>query len=337
MQYLCGKVLMMRKILGIGNALIDVLVTLDDDSLLEQLKLPKGSMQLIDEGKLKEINRLFEKMNRHLATGGSAGNTILALASLEIESGFIGKVGDDKFGNFYRDNLHKNRIEDKLLTTLVPSGVASTFISPDGERTFGTFLGAASLLKREDLTPEMFSGYHYLYIEGYLVQDREMITRAAELARAAGSKVCLDMASYNVVEENRDFFRSFIHDYVDIAFANEVEAASLTGQSPWEALREIASLCDIAVIKIGSGGSLVRSEDKEYHVPSQQVEHVIDTTGAGDFYAAGFLYGLTKGCPLYTCAEIGSLLAKQVIQVIGTTLPQATWDEIKLDIKSIIR
>lgn len=190
----------MDKIIGLGNALVDVLATLEDDTLLEEMGLPKGSMQLIDDAKLQQINTRFSQMKTHQATGGSAGNAILGLACLGAGTGFIGKIGNDHFGDFFRNNLQKNDIEDKLLISeQLPSGVASTFISPDGERTFGTYLGAAASLRAEELTLDMFKGYAYLFIEGYLVQDHEMILHAIELAKEAGLQICLDMASYNIV------------------------------------------------------------------------------------------------------------------------------------------
>ena len=203
MQYLCKKNIEMDKIIGLGNALVDVLATLKDDTLLDEMGLPKGSMQLIDDIKLQQINEKFANMKTHLATGGSAGNTILGLSCLGAATGFIGKVGNDDYGKFFRENLQKNNIEDKILLSDLPSGVASTFISPGGERTFGTYLGAASTLRAEDLSLDMFKGYAYLYIEGYLVQDHDMILRAIKLAKEAGLQICLDMASYNIVENDK--------------------------------------------------------------------------------------------------------------------------------------
>ena len=203
MQYLCKKNIKMDKIIGLGNALVDVLATLKDDTILDEMGLPKGSMQLIDDAKLQQINEKFSNMKTLLATGGSAGNTILGLSCLGAATGFIGKVGNDNYGNFFRENLQKNNIEDNLLLSDLPSGVASTFISSDGERTFGTYLGAASTLRAEDLSLDMFKGYAYLYIEGYLVQDHDMILRAIKLAKEAGLQICLDMASYNIVEGDK--------------------------------------------------------------------------------------------------------------------------------------
>ncbi len=326
----------MDKIIGLGNALVDVLATLTDDSILEQMDLPKGSMQLIDSDKLQQINQVFSHMKTYLATGGSAGNTILGLACLGAGTGFIGKVGEDSYGEFYRNNLVRNGIEQKLLVCDLPSGVASTFISPDGQRTFGTFLGAASTLKAEELSLDMFRGYAYLYVEGYLVQDHQMILRAIELAKEAGLQVCMDLASYNIVEEDLDFFSMLIYKYVDVVFANEEEAKAFTGKEPEEALDRIACMCSIAVVKVGSGGSYIKKGTETVKVSAIPVPQVLDTTGAGDYFAAGFLYGLTSGYSLDKCAKIGSILAGNVIQVIGTTIPQAQWDEIKLNINEVL-
>ncbi|NCC09366.1 MAG: adenosine kinase [Bacteroidia bacterium] len=327
----------MDKIIGLGNALVDVLATLKDDTLLSEMKLPKGSMQLIDEANLQQINSEFSELNTHLATGGSAGNAILGLACLGAKTGFIGKVGKDFYGDFFRSNLQKNGIEDSLLVSeTLPSGVASTFITPDGERTFGTYLGAASTLKADDLALEMFKGYTYLFIEGYLVQDHEMILRAIELAKEAGLQVCLDLASYNIVAGDLEFFTLLINKYVDIVFANEEEAKAFTGGTPEEALEIIGKKCSVAIVKVGSEGSLIRKGTETIKVKAVLVENVIDTTGAGDYFAAGFLYGLTSGYSLEKCAKIGSLLSSQVIQVVGTTMGQERWDEIKLNINRIL-
>lgn len=218
----------MDKIIGMGNALVDVLATLQDDSLLDEMNLPKGSMQLIDEDKFLKIRDKFAEMKTHKATGGSAGNTMLALANLGLQPGFIGKVGNDDFGQYFKKNGVKRGIDMKLMLGNLPTGVASTFISPDGERTFGTYLGAAATMTAENLTLDMFRGYAYLYIEGYLVQDHELILRAMQLGKEAGAQICLDMASYNIVAEDLDFFTSLVNKYVDIVFANEDEARAYT-------------------------------------------------------------------------------------------------------------
>lgn len=327
----------MDKIIGMGNALVDVLVRIDDDSLLEKLHLPKGSMQLIQEDTLSEIRKYTSGMKIHRFTGGSAGNTVCALAALGANPGFIGKVGQDETGAFFGDTLRQRGVNALLTTCDLPSGIASTFISTDGERTFGTYLGAAATLRAEDLSRKMFAGYNYLYIEGYLLQDHDLMLRAVQLAKEEGLQVCLDMASYNVVEAERDFFDQLIVKYVDIVFANESEALAYTGKAPHEALEEIASKCSIAVVKTGKEGSLVKKGTEVIQLLSCPVDNVLDTTGAGDFYAAGFMYGLTCGYSLEKCVQISTILATAVIQEVGTTLPAKKWDEIKLNIESLLQ
>lgn len=327
----------MDKIIGMGNALVDVLVRIDDDSLLEKLHLPKGSMQLIQEDILSEIRKYTSGMKIHRSTGGSAGNTVCALAALGANPGFIGKVGQDETGAFFGDTLRQRGVNALLATCDLPSGIASTFISTDGERTFGTYLGAAATLRAEDLSRKMFAGYNYLYIEGYLLQDHDLMLRAVQLAKEEGLQVCLDMASYNVVEAERDFFDQLIVKYVDIVFANESEALAYTGKAPHEALEEIASKCSIAVVKTGKEGSLVKKGTEVIQLLSCPVDNVLDTTGAGDFYAAGFMYGLTCGYSLEKCVQISTILATAVIQEVGTTLPAKKWDEIKLNIESLLQ
>ena len=327
----------MDKIIGMGNALVDVLVRIDDDSLLEKLHLPKGSMQLIQEDTLSEIRKYTSGMKIHRSTGGSAGNTVCALAALGANPEFIGKVGQDETGAFFGDTLRQRGVNALLATCDLPSGIASTFISTDGERTFGTYLGAAATLRAEDLSRKMFAGYNYLYIEGYLLQDHDLMLRAVQLAKEEGLQVCLDMASYNVVEAERDFFDQLIVKYVDIVFANESEALAYTGKAPHEALEEIASKCSIAVVKTGKEGSLVKKGTEVIQLLSCPVDNVLDTTGAGDFYAAGFMYGLTCGYSLEKCVQISTILATAVIQEVGTTLPAKKWDEIKLNIESLLQ
>ena len=320
-------------IIGLGNALVDALAIIEDDNILTEMQLPKGSMTLIDEDKFLKISEYFSRMKTHLANGGSAGNAIRAMACLGAGTGFIGKVSNDFYGNFFRDSLLERGTEaNLLLSTTLPSGVASTFISPDGERTFGTYLGAASTLKAEDLSLDMFKGYAYLFIEGYLVQDHDMILRAIELAKEAGLQVCLDMASYNIVEGDLEFFSLLVNKYVDIVFANEEEAKAFTGKEPEEALDIIAKMCSIAIVKVGARGSLIRKGTEMVQVQAAPVEKVVDTTGAGDYFAAGFLYGLTCGYSLEKCGKIGSLLSKDVIQVVGTELQAAQWEKIKEEI-----
>lgn len=319
----------MKKIIGIGNALVDALVTLPNDDLLYDFGLPKGSMTLIGDDEQKRIQECFASLDVQRATGGSAGNTMLALAHLGAEPGFIGAVGDDATGEFFAANCEKCGIEAHLTKLPVQSGIAYTFISPGGERTFATYLGAAAMMGPENLTAEMLEGYDYLYIEGYLVQNHALILRAVELAKEKGLKVCLDLASYNIVEADHEFFVRLVTLYVDVVFANEEEARSFAKTEPEEALEHLHQLCEVAVVKLGAAGATIMSEGEKVFVEAWPVEKVIDTTAAGDFYAAGVMYGLMNGHTLTQCAQGGTVLSGHVIQVVGTQLTENTWSKIK--------
>ncbi|MBO7498928.1 MAG: adenosine kinase [Bacteroidaceae bacterium] len=319
----------MKRITGIGNALTDVLAQVSDENMLSALALPKGSMQLIDDSRLPDIRRAMQQMTVSRVTGGSAGNTMLALANLGASPAFIGKVGDDETGRFYADNAASKGIRPRLIKSGLPSGIAHTFITPDGERTFATYLGAAGNMQADDLDDTMFADCDYLYIEGYLVQNHTLIRRAIEMAKAKGAKVCLDLASYNIVEADHAFFAELLTEYVDVVFANEEEARAFTGKEAEEALIDLGRLCEIAVVKMGKRGSAILYQGERTFVESMAVSHVIDTTGAGDFYAAGVMYGILNDWDMERCAQAGSLLAGHVIQVIGTTLPEKVWEEIR--------
>ncbi len=323
----------MAKVLGIGNALVDIMTKLDSDHILTTFNLPKGSMQLVDGQMSEIINKGTNTLEKQIASGGSAANTIHGLARLGIETGFIGKVGKDEFGKFFREDMLRGKITPLLLESDTASGTAIALVSPDSERTFATFLGAAVELGPDDLSPELYAGYEYFHIEGYLVQNHTLIEKAVKLAKEQGLKVCLDMASYNVVEDNLEFLKKIVKDYVDVVFANEEEAKSFTGKEPEEALQEFAQWCDIAVVKIGKMGSLIKQGHHEFRIHAIQADS-IDTTGAGDLYASGFIYGLIRGQSLETCGKIGSVLAGKTIEVIGPKMTAAKWDEVRNMIKT---
>jgi Sugar kinases, ribokinase family len=324
----------MKRITGIGNALTDVLAQVSDENVLSTLALPKGSMQLIDDSRLPDIRRAMLQMTVSRATGGSTGNTMLALANLGASPTFIGKVGDDETGRFYAANAASKGIRPLLIKSQLPSGIAHTFITPDGERTFATYLGAAGDMQADDLNEALFADCDYLYIEGYLVQNHALIRSAIEMAKAKGAKVALDLASYNIVEADHAFFAELLTKYVNVVFANEEEARAFTGKEAEDALIELGKLCEIAVVKMGKRGSAILYQGERTFVESMDVSHVIDTTGAGDFYAAGVMYGLLNDWNMERCAQAGSLLAGHVIQVIGTTLPEEVWEEIRTKMKN---
>lgn len=319
----------MKRTLGIGNALVDVLTKVDNEQILSELHLPKGSMQLLSTEAYAEVTRRMQALPTKLTTGGSACNTLLALSHLDAPTGMIGKIGDDENGRFFASYFAQRGISTRLLHDSRPTGVASTFITPDGQRTFGTYLGAAARLTADELQQAWFEGYDYFYIEGYLVQNHDLVLRAIELAHAAGCEVCLDLASYNIVEADLDFFRALMPS-IDIVFANEQEAQALTGLEARAALDALAATCHMAVVKIGKHGVWACHGTEVAHCQARDVPVVVDTTAAGDYFAAGFMHALAAGEPLATCIARGSLLAGHIIEVVGTELPDATWQQLRL-------
>jgi len=319
----------MKKVLGLGNALVDIMTSLDHDGYLPEFGLPKGSMILVDTGRSKKIYDETIHLQKTVRSGGSAANTIHGLANMGVETGFIGKIGRDEMGKVFHDDMVAAGINTHLSQDHNPTGRAIALISPDTERTFATYLGAAVEMSHQDLDSEIFSQYDIFHIEGYIVQNHALLESALKLAREHKMLISLDMASYNVVAANRDFLEGMLKKYVDIVFANEDEARSLTGKEPEEALVELAGLCEVAVVKVGKEGSLVLSlrslvGSQKYNIDVIPVKSV-DTTGAGDLYASGFLYGMVRGYSLEKCGRIGSILAGKVIENIGPKIDESGW------------
>jgi len=326
----------MKSILGIGNALTDILAVLPDDSLLKEFHLPKGSMQHVDKETGDKIWTVLKPLGVKYVAGGSAANTITCTSILGMPSSFIGKVGDDELGHLFKSDQEQYGVKSMLFKSTNSSGRSMVFVSGgNAERTFAVYLGAALDLVPEDLKPEYFQGYDYFHIEGYLVQNQAVVRRAVEYAHAAGCIISLDMASYNVVESNLAFLHDIAEKYVDIVFANETEAKAFTKiEDPRAALDEIAKLCKIAVVKVGKDGSWIKSGDEVHFINSYPAE-TVDATGAGDTYAAGFLYAHSLGKSLEICGEVGSIIAAKVVEVIGTKIDVPCWSEAKKQIRSL--
>jgi sugar/nucleoside kinase (ribokinase family) len=317
----------MYKILGMGNALTDVLIQLGSDDLLKDLGLPRGSMQLIDQQRFIQLQKQIRLMPKHLACGGSAANTITGVSKMGVQTGFIGKIHQDDVGENYKKDLLSYGVSPVMLEDNQPSGQALVFISPDGERTFATFLGAAAAMMAEDLKPEMFRGYNLFYIEGYLVQNHELIRTAIRMAKEAGLKIAIDMASYNVVESNLDFLKELISTQVDLVFANEEESKALTGLEPEKALNLLSDLVETVIVKTGSKGAMGRRGGETVVVPAVSA-NCVDTTGAGDLFASGFLYGLANDRKLSECLRYGTIAAGKVIEFIGPKMDQKGWEAV---------
>jgi sugar/nucleoside kinase (ribokinase family) len=325
----------MKKVLGLGNALVDILMRIDD-TLLSKLDLPKSCMTLVRSEQVNSILDSIAGLEKQEACGGSAANTISGLARLGIETGYIGKIGHDAYGEFFVEEMKRHGTKALLFYGASQTGRALGLITPDSERTFATFLGAAVELEASDLEAKLFSGYDIFHIEGYMVQNHPLVEKALRLAKEAGLEVSLDLASHNVVRENLAFLQDMVGRYVDILFANEEESMAFSGKnSPHEALVAIPPQCRIAVVKLGKNGSLIRQKD-EHHQISCIPAQAVDTTGAGDLYAAGFLYGFIKGYSLAVCGRIGSLLSGKVVEVIGAKLGESQWLEVEAALPGLV-
>lgn len=328
--------IMNSSILGIGNALTDILAVLPDETLLREYHLPKGSMQHVDMETGDKIWSALKGLGVKYVPGGSAANTITCTSIFGMRSGFIGKIGDDELGHLFKSSMEQYGVKTKMLKGSKSSGRCMAFITgANSERTFATYLGAASEMVPEDLKPEYFKGYDYFHIEGYLVQNQDLISKAVQMAKEAGCIISIDMASYNVVESNDAFFHNLVENYIDIVFANETEAYAFTKLPPRDALDTLARHCKIAVVKIGKDGSMVKSGDEYHYIPAWPAA-TVDATGAGDTYAAGFLYAHSLGMPLKICGDVGSIIAAKVVEVVGTKIDVPRWKDAKREIRELM-
>lgn len=326
----------MKKVLGLGNALVDILVRIDDDRLLTSLDLPKSCMTLVDARQINAILKKISGLGMQETCGGSAANTISGLSRLGVPTGYIGKIGHDPYGEFFAAEMKRHGTDARLFYGASQTGRALGLITPDSERTFATYLGAAVELDADDLHVKLFRGYDIFHIEGYMVQNHRLFEMAVRLAKEAGLEISLDLASHNVVRENLGFLQDMVDRYVDIVFANEDESMAFSGEkTPHEALVTISPQCRIAVVKLGKKGSLVRHRDERHEIGCIPAI-AVDTTGAGDLYAAGFLYGLIQGCPLPVCGRIGSLLSGKVVEVVGAKLDEAKWREVEAELPLLL-
>ena len=325
----------MKKILGIGSALVDILTQIPDETILQQLNLPKGSMTYVDAEKVVGIGEQIAQYGIQKASGGSTANTMSGLAKLGIETGFLSKIGHDEVGEFFKKQMTDTNVKPQLLTTTTPTGRVIAMVTPDGERTFATCLGAAAEMCAADIHPDLLDGWDIFYVEGYLVANPTLLEKALDTAHTRGMTIAMDMASYNEVAKNRNLLQRLLEDRLDIVFANEQEAQALTGMDdPVEALHYIAERCQIAVVKVGAKGAFIQRGDEVVTVPPMKA-NVIDTTGAGDVWASGFLAGLVKGEPLQKCGMMGAIVAKNIIEVIGAKMDDERWENIHAEIAAL--
>ena len=308
-------------IVGIGNAIVDVLTTVDD-SLLERLSFSKGSMTLIDENKAKELYEMTT--NRIQRSGGSVANSLACVAQLGGKAAFIGRVRNDNLGEIFTDEISTT---GTIFNTPPSSYGPSTarcliFVTPDAQRTMCTYLGASVLLEPKDIDLSVVREAKILYLEGYLWDNpaaKNAFIKAAEIAKNAGRKVALSLSDSFCVNRHRESFLKLVNDYIDILFANEDEIKTLYKTSSLStALEKLKKKCNLAGITIGEKGSILISNGKEINIDPFILGKAIDTTGAGDLYAGGFLKGIADGLKPELSAKIGSICAGQIVTELGS-------------------
>jgi sugar/nucleoside kinase (ribokinase family) len=309
----------MKKILGIGNALVDALVETHDESIFNKFGLKKGGMEMISADLKNEIHREIHGLKQTVASGGSTSNTIYGLAQLGAPTGYIGKIGDDEMGAFFKKDMEKAGVATHLSYAKIDTGMATTFITKGGERTFATYLGAAATQTPEDLQESIFSRYDLIHVEGYLIFNKDLILSICKLAKKCGLQISMDMASYNLVEVMRPLVEELLHDYVDIVFANEEEAYAFTGKKEGEALNVLSSYCPVSVVKLGEKGSIAKVDGETTIIPAIKA-HCKDSTGAGDIFAAGFLYGLTNNYTIEATGALASKLGAKCVETVGARI-----------------
>lgn len=308
----------MAKVISAGSPVVDYL------TFVGSLDFPKGGMIAAS---YDEFCDLKQKHKWTMCSGGSATNTLKGLCRLGHDCTLIGKIGRDEPAEYFIKHAHEYGIKTELIRSNTPTTQALVFITPDKERTFRTFLGAGSELKPSDLTSSSFENLDLLHLEGYIFNAKDVAERAASLVNPR-ALVSLDLSSYETVSAHQNRLVSFIEKHVDILFANRLEAYELTRENPGKAATRLQKLAETVIVTDTDNGCYIGYGGKVIHVPVTPI-NPMDTTGAGDIFASGFLHGKLKGRSLEDCALMGHKLAGLVIQAIGTEIPPSTWKELQ--------
>jgi sugar/nucleoside kinase (ribokinase family) len=314
---------------GVGSALVDILIH-EDDRFVENAGTPKGGMTYVEKSAIDET---VESASQEpvVVSGGSACNTMVGIGRLGGRSRFIGKCGNDGMGRLFRNDLSKQNVEPMLIIgSTLPTGRVLSIITPDAQRSMLTYLGASAETQPEEMEPRCFDDAAIVHIEGYMLFNRELFAAIISSAKQAGALISLDLASFNVVEEAMDVLPGFVEEYVDILIANEDEALAYTGcKDESAALEHLSRDADIAVLKIGARGSLIAHGGTQIQIAPYGDGRAVDTTGAGDLWASGFLFGLVNRWPLDECGRLGSICGHAVCQVVGANIPDEQWKTIR--------
>src|SRR5512133_2443952 len=315
-------------IAAVGSALVDMCL-LEDDTFLASTGAAKGGMSLTD---VAVIRSYLDKSSKKAAIvpGGSACTTILGIGKLGADALFVGKRGNDSLGDLFEAGLKAHNVKPLLFRSNTPTGHVLSVITPDAQRTMFTCLGASAETNPDEITSRLFENTALVHLEGYLLFNEKLMMSVLKAVRGAGALVSLDLASFTVVEAAKKLIEDICKEYVDIVIANEDEARVFTGISDEDkALEALAKKAPLAVLKVGKRGSYVAHDGKKHVVKPVGTEKPIDTTGAGDLWAAGFLYGLTHGMSIEKSGMLGSVCGYEVCQVVGASIPEAGWERIK--------
>ncbi len=314
-------------IAGVGSALIDLLIH-EEDAFVAQAGVPKGGMELVDYAHIQKVLDRTQNLPA-IVTGGSACNTVVGVAKLGGTARFVGKCGRDDMGDQYIAGLKMCGVDPLLFTSTTPTGQVLSMITPDAQRSMLTYLGASAEMAPQEITPRCFENAAIVHIEGYLLFNPDLMQAVLTAAQKAGSLISLDLASFTVVEMNKERVVEIVEKYVDILIANEDEARAFTGLADeQQAIRALATKAPLAVLKVGPRGSYIAHADHIIPVAALDGGPAVDTTGAGDLWAAGFLYGLVNNMSLETCGALGSACGMEVCQVVGASIPEEGWARI---------
>lgn len=326
-------------LIGVGNPIMDLLAHVDDAFLAKHVPGAKGGMVLVDDA---DIAALVRKVDGKVATmpGGAVANATLGATRLGLRTTYLGKIGGDITAENYFENFTAAGGDgSRFKRAALPNGRCLSLVTPDGQRTLRTHLGAAMTLSPDEITPADFLGARHALIEGYLLFNPALAEQVIRTARAAGCTISIDLASFEVVNAARDWIFAQLRQGVDIVFANEDEAAALfQRRDNYENFaRELAGFGGIAAVKMGGEGAWVAQGKHLHRIAPVHAERVVDTTGAGDSWAAGFLYGHLRGASLVASGAIGSILGAENVQHLGAAIPDLHWPRIRAQAEALVK
>ena len=329
-------------VVGAGTAIVDLLVRVDDDFLSRELPDGRGNTTWVDAARLDELIGSLQARGFLLekAPGGSTGNLLCGLSELGCGTRFLGWLGLDDDGVYYRDTFAESGggIHSFKYHPSKHTGRCLSLVSPDADRSMVTDLGASAEMNADGILPSDLAGTNLLHTEGYLcgLKDRTFLPRLLERAKNAGIPVSFDLASYGIVREYRDTLRDYLNHYVDIVFANELEAAEFAGTNdPESMLDALSRLCPVAAVKLGSLGSIIHMNGRTVRIAPEHAD-AVDATGAGDLWQAGFLFGWLHHAAPEVCGRIGSILGTAAVSNFGARLPEDRWRDLRGRIRALL-